>query len=31
VGTAREGFSWDGVARGVFAAGQGRLDDLLAP
>jgi glycosyltransferase involved in cell wall biosynthesis len=31
VATARERFSWDGVARGVIAAGQGRLDDLLAP
>lgn len=31
VATARERFSWDGVARGVIAAGEGRLDDLAVP
>ena len=28
VATAQERFSWDGVARGVVAAAEGRLDDL---
>jgi glycosyltransferase involved in cell wall biosynthesis len=31
VATARERFSWDGVAKGVIAAGEGRLDELLPP
>jgi glycosyltransferase involved in cell wall biosynthesis len=31
VATARERFSWDGVARGVLAAAQGRLDELPEP
>jgi glycosyltransferase involved in cell wall biosynthesis len=31
VETARERFSWDGVARGVLAAAQGRLADLAPP
>jgi len=31
VATARERFSWDGVARGVIAAGLGRLDELAEP
>ena len=29
--TAHERYSWEGVARGVLAAAQGRLDDLLEP
>ena len=31
VGTARERFSWTGVARGLLAAARGRLDDLPEP
>jgi len=31
VGVARERYSWDGVARTVLAAAQGRLDDLPRP
>jgi glycosyltransferase involved in cell wall biosynthesis len=31
VATARERFSWDGVAAGVVAAGLGRLDELALP
>jgi glycosyltransferase involved in cell wall biosynthesis len=31
VGVARERYSWDGVAKGVIAAAQGRLDDLPSP
>ena len=31
VGVARERYSWDGVARTVIAAAQGRLDDLPSP
>jgi glycosyltransferase involved in cell wall biosynthesis len=31
VGVARERYSWDGVARTVIAAAQGRLDDLPRP
>jgi hypothetical protein len=31
VSTARERYSWEGVARGVMAAAQGRLDDLAFP
>ncbi|WP_259311705.1 glycosyltransferase [Capillimicrobium parvum] len=31
VATARERFSWDGVAAGVVAAGLGRLDELPLP
>ena len=31
VATARERFSWDGVARDVIAAAEGRLDDLRPP
>lgn len=31
VATARERFSWDGVARDVLAAAEGRLDDLPTP
>jgi glycosyltransferase involved in cell wall biosynthesis len=31
VATARERFSWDGVAAGVLAAGEGRLDELAPP
>ena len=31
VGVARERYSWDGVARTVIAAAQGRLDDLPHP
>jgi glycosyltransferase involved in cell wall biosynthesis len=29
--TAHERYSWEGVARGVIAAAEGRLDDLLEP
>jgi glycosyltransferase involved in cell wall biosynthesis len=29
--TAHERYSWEGVARGVIAAAQGRLDELLEP
>jgi glycosyltransferase involved in cell wall biosynthesis len=29
--TAHERYSWEGVARGVIAAAEGRLDDLLDP
>jgi glycosyltransferase involved in cell wall biosynthesis len=29
--TAHERYSWEGVARGVIAAAQGDLDDLLRP
>jgi hypothetical protein len=29
--TATELYSWQGVARGVLAAAEGRLDELLAP
>jgi glycosyltransferase involved in cell wall biosynthesis len=28
---AHERYSWEGVARGVIAAAEGRLDDLLEP
>jgi glycosyltransferase involved in cell wall biosynthesis len=31
VGTARERFSWTGVARGVLAAARGRVEDLPEP
>jgi glycosyltransferase involved in cell wall biosynthesis len=31
VQVARERYSWDGVARSVIAAAQGRLDDLPLP
>jgi glycosyltransferase involved in cell wall biosynthesis len=31
VATARERFSWEGVARGVIAAAEGRLDELHSP
>jgi C4-dicarboxylate transporter DctM subunit len=31
VATARERWSWEGVARGVLAAGQGHLDELPEP
>ena len=31
VGVARERYSWDGVARTVIAAAEGRLDDLPRP
>ena len=31
VGVARERYSWDGVARKVVAAAEGRLDDLPLP
>jgi glycosyltransferase involved in cell wall biosynthesis len=31
VGVARERYSWDGVARGVIAAAEGRLDGLPRP
>ncbi|HEU4657322.1 MAG TPA: glycosyltransferase [Capillimicrobium sp.] len=31
VATARERFSWEGVANGVVAAGQGRIGDLPVP
>jgi glycosyltransferase involved in cell wall biosynthesis len=31
VATARARFSWDGVARGVIAAAEGRLDELPEP
>jgi glycosyltransferase involved in cell wall biosynthesis len=31
VGTARERFSWEGVARGVLTAAQGRVDELPEP
>jgi glycosyltransferase involved in cell wall biosynthesis len=31
VGTARQLWSWEGVARGVLAASAGQLDDLSAP
>jgi glycosyltransferase involved in cell wall biosynthesis len=31
VATAREHYSWEGVARGVLAAAQGRLDALPPP
>ena len=31
VATARERFSWDGVARDAIAAAEGRLDDLRPP
>jgi glycosyltransferase involved in cell wall biosynthesis len=31
VGTAREHYSWEGVARGVLATAQGRLDALPPP
>ena len=29
--TAHERYSWEGVARGVIAAAEGRLDELLEP
>jgi glycosyltransferase involved in cell wall biosynthesis len=29
--TAHERYSWEGVARGVIAAAQGDLDDLIVP
>ena len=31
VQVARERYSWEGVANGVIAAAQGRLDDLPEP
>ena len=31
VAAARENWSWEGVARGVIAAGHGELDALRAP
>ena len=31
VGVARERYSWEGVASGVIAAAQGRLDELPSP
>ena len=31
VRTARDHWSWEGVARGVIAGGEGRLDDLAPP
>jgi glycosyltransferase involved in cell wall biosynthesis len=31
VATVRERWSWDGVARGVIAAAEGRLDELPLP
>jgi hypothetical protein len=31
VATARERWSWEGVAQGVLAAAQGRLDDIPPP
>jgi hypothetical protein len=29
--TAHERYSWEGVARGVIAAAEGKLDDLMVP